>query len=297
MRSLPPRWRAALYIIAVACLLPLALAPLNGPISRGILSSGSPLWHAGLLWAAFLSALLPTLLAARLENRRLADYGLPCNKATVLRLVEGAAWGSMACALFVAILKVVRLASFQPVSASWSAAAVAAAEWGIALAGLALFEECVMRGYLQATLSASMGFWRAALLISTLFALEKLLSEDYRQVGALAGAVFYALLCCYSLRRTGSLWFGVGFNTALAWCAVFLFGIGIPISGSNPVGALFRVQVHGPAWLTGGASTIHAGLLSAIVLALVCLGLRFRFVTITVSETYRDSSHPTATEP
>ena len=71
------------------------------------------------------------------------------------------------------------------------------------------------------------GFWPAAALLSLLASLENLLSPAYRNVVAFASSLLYGLLFCLTLRRTGNLWFAVGFHTFLAWGTI-LCGLGLP---------------------------------------------------------------------
>ena len=136
---------------------------------------------------------------------------------------------------------------------------------------VALFEESLFRGYTLHNLSEWMG-WRYALIgqavifaaahlgnvapdISTLLsdpggahAAERLSVATalcaLPNIGLIA--VFFAL----AYRKTGSLWFPIGFHTAWNFCLGCVFSL--PVS-SLPVFRLLDVRAQGPWWLSGGS--------------------------------------------
>src|SRR3954463_3199137 len=78
----------------------------------------------------------------------------------------------------------------------------------------------------------------------------------------------YGLFWCLTLRRTGSLWFAVGFHAASDYADMIVFAE--PNSGNDgqPLpGHLLDVRLHGPEWLTGGPRGSEASLLVFVVLA------------------------------
>ena len=62
--------------------------------------------------------------------------------------------------------------------------------------------------------------------------------------------VSLSLLLSYSMLRTGTLWFAVGFHFAFNYMQLFV--IGTPNGARFPVGRLLNTRFNGPAWLTGG---------------------------------------------
>ena len=56
---------------------------------------------------------------------------------------------------------------------------------------------------------------------------------------------------CLTLRRTGTLWWAVGFHMAWDWGESFLYSV--PDSGTTVHGHLLNSSFNGPAWLTGGS--------------------------------------------
>jgi hypothetical protein len=82
----------------------------------------------------------------------------------------------------------------------------------------------------------------------------------------------------FTLRRTGSLWFAVGFHFAFDWAALFVFAA--PNSGNRGLpleGHLLDVRYTGPAWLTGGPLGIEASALVFIVIAALFLLFNARY--------------------
>jgi len=68
--------------------------------------------------------------------------------------------------------------------------------------------------------------------------------------GALS-LILFGVFACFTVRRTGTLWFAVGFHAAGDYAETFLFSV--PDSGTLARGQLLHSSLHGPAWLTGGS--------------------------------------------
>ena len=64
-----------------------------------------------------------------------------------------------------------------------------------------------------------------------------------------AGLIGFFL--CLTLRRTGDLWWAVGFHMAWDWGESYLYSV--PDSGAVLPGHLFNSSFRGPEWLTGGS--------------------------------------------
>lgn len=75
-QGLQAKWRALLFVVGMVLSLSVTLLPVNWLASRGVLEARAA-WTAGVQWAAFLAALLPTLVASRIERRPVGSYGLP----------------------------------------------------------------------------------------------------------------------------------------------------------------------------------------------------------------------------
>ena len=57
------KWRARLFTVGLVVLLPVTLMPVNWLSARGLLTARAD-WTAGVQWAAFIAALLPSLAAS-----------------------------------------------------------------------------------------------------------------------------------------------------------------------------------------------------------------------------------------
>jgi len=76
------------------------------------------------------------------------------------------------------------------------------------------------------------------------------------------------LFLCFTLRRTGSLWFAIGFHFAFDFAAIPF--VGAPNTGNHghPVDTrLLNATFSGPDWLTGGVRGIEASWLVFPVIA------------------------------
>jgi len=273
--GLRPRWRALLFLAAVFILWPQTARPANWAVARGWIN-GLDEWTALMHLAAFAAVLIPTIIASILERRPLASYGLAWRQTFRANFWEGTAWGLGAIAWQVGILRVTHCLSFQFSALTALASFAFAGRWALTMLAVALFEECLKRGYLQALSSRTLGFWSAALVLGSVFGMEKLLDPAYRNPIAFVSVILYALLMCLTLKLTGDLWFAIGFHCAIEWSTVFVFGIGTPII-PHPQGTLLKAVFQGQTWITGGHNGLMASILTPVWIVLVWIALRLRF--------------------
>jgi membrane protease YdiL (CAAX protease family) len=218
--------------------------------------------------------LLATWIVSRMEKRPLSDYGIPIRQALGIRFWEGSVWGF---ALLSAILLVLRVSGHLRMD---SVSLTGRAVFGFGLAWAATFlavswsEEFAFRGYWQFSFSRRMRFWRAALLISVVFGAVHLPNPGENALGILQ-VVEFGLLMCLTLRRTGNLWFAVGFHAAWDWAETYFYGT--PNSGLLGAGRFLSTSVHGPNWLTGGSAGPEGSVIALLTLALCALAIHFRF--------------------
>lgn len=77
---------------------------------------------------------------------------------------------------------------------------------------------------------------------------------------------------CFTLWRTGTLWFAIGFHAMSDYADMVLFAQ--PNTGNNGqrlTGHLLNVSYHGPEWLTGGPRGTEASALEFLILAFMFL--------------------------
>lgn len=143
-----------------------------------------------------------------------------------------------------------------------------AALWGVAFLLVGFAEEFTFRGCAQATLSQAIGFWPAAVVLSSLFGLLHLLFKQNEGWVDPISVALYGLFWCFTLRRTGSLWFAVGFHAASDYVDMVVFAEPNTGNGGMAVaGHLLNVTFRGPEWLTGGPRGTEASFLVFPILA------------------------------
>jgi hypothetical protein len=77
------------------------------------------------------------------------------------------------------------------------------------------------------------------------------------------------------LRRTGNLWFAVGFHAAWDWGETYFYSV--PDSGMVARGHLLSSSMQGPLWLSGGSVGPEGSVLCFVVIAVVWLAFERRY--------------------
>ena len=200
--------------------------------------------------AGFMAAVLASLVMARIENRSLADYGLPPRRAFARDLWLGLVWGFLGLTSLLVMIHLAHGFDFGSMILGGRRLAGYAAFWALTFLIVAFAEEYIFRGYALATLSTGMGFWPSALLLAALFGTVHIGNAGEDWAGALAAGLI-GLFFSLTLRRTGSLWFAIGLHAGWDYAESFVYSV--PDSGATVSGHLMSSSFHGPAWLTGGA--------------------------------------------
>jgi hypothetical protein len=269
-------WRALIFIAIFAGL---ALAVnliswlvvhffLHRPPHLAITSSLSPgaanLSDGALLLFSGLAA----LIMSRIERRKWAEYGLPGRFAFRQDFWVGTVVGFLA--ISASLLAIFALHGFHLAGLAIHGKTIltATAAWTAAFVIVGLGEEFAFRGYLQFTLTTGMGFWPSAILLSALFGLAHAGNPGESKVGLLS-VVCFALLFCLILRRTGNLWWVVGFHAGWDWGQTFFYGVAD--SGLPAYHNLLNSSFNGPAWLTGGSVGPEASIFTPLTLLLVAI--------------------------
>jgi membrane protease YdiL (CAAX protease family) len=261
-------WLAIAFLLPVPLILVLRL-PLSPSGSVFALQSELP---TKAITAFFV--LLATWIVSHLEKRPLDDYGAPPRQAFGKRFWEGSIWGS---AMLSAILLVLRVSGhFQIDSVALTGGAVFryALGWAGAFLAVSLTEEFGLRGYLLFIVSSRRGFWPAAVILSVVFGATHIPNHGENALGILQ-VVATGLVFCLTIRRTGNLWFAVGFHAAWDWAETFFYGT--PDSGLLGVGRFLNTSVQGPDWLTGGSAGPEGSVIAFAVLLLCALLIHLRF--------------------
>lgn len=210
-----------------------------------------------------------TWLMAAFERRPASAYGY-AGPARLSRLCWGAIWGLAAISTLVLSLHLAGVLAFTGTGITALAALRYGLAWACGFLLVGLFEESLLRGYLQFTLARGIGFWWAALLLSALFGASHLGNSGESRTG-IASAAAVGLVFSLSLRLTGSLWWAIGFHAAWDWGQSFLFGTAD--SGILVRGHLLASRPSGPVPLSGGATGPEGSLLIFPLLALIALAI------------------------
>jgi len=219
-----------------------------------------------------ISMSVAAFIMSKIEHRPMAQYGLPARNAFRARFWEGIVWGFAAITATLLMIAALHGLTFGSVSMASRALVGYAFVWAIAFLLTGFSEEFMFRGYSQFTLSTGMGFWPAAIFLSLLFGAAHLSNPGEAWPGALA-AGFIGLFWCFTLRRTGDIWFAVGLHAAWDYGETFVYGV--PDSGFAAPGHLLNSSFHGPRWLTGGKVGPEASFACFVVIALMFLIFHF----------------------
>jgi uncharacterized protein len=217
-------------------------------------------------FGVLVAAVVPALVLARVERRPWGVYGLPGRSAFGKLFWVGAVWGFAGITLLLATMYGLRVFAVGHLAMHGTRIAKFAMFWAMYFLLVGFFEEFLLRGYTQFTLARMIGFWPAAVVLSCTFGLIHIQNEGEQWPGLLA-AVVIGFFFCLTLRRTGSLWFAVGFHAAWDWGETFFYSV--PDSGTMFPGHLLKTSFHGPRWLTGGMVGPEGSVLCFVVIAIV----------------------------
>jgi membrane protease YdiL (CAAX protease family) len=253
-------WGFAFYALTFFLLQRVA-GDLVGSWNLGALRAGT-----ALEFAFFVAAAIPALVLARIEHRRWGAYGLPLRQAFGKLFWMGAGWGFAGITLLLVLLHGLHVFDFGHVVLHGARLAKFAASWAGTFLLVGFYEEFLFRGYSLFTLARGIGFWWAAAALSAMFGLIHLGNggEDWRGILVAASIGFFF---CLTLRRTGTLWFAVGFHAAWDWGESFFYSV--PDSGSVSPGHLLSSSFHGSVWLTGGSVGPEGSVMCFVVIAAV----------------------------
>lgn len=256
-------WRVLLFFL------------LTGAIAAPVyfLTHLAPLRGWGIEFPTFcVSVLAATWMVARIEGRPFSSYGLGAiHRAR--NLASGIASGFLALSLLMALL--VALGAFRPSGPDLHGAEIGkwAIYWTVSFLFTSLSEELLTRGCPLFTLSQSIGFWPAAVLLSLFFGAGHIGNRGEESVG-IGNAVLAGLVFAYSVRWTGTLWWAIGCHLSWDWAETFFYGV--PNSGGAVTPHHFLSGTPaGPAWLSGGTVGPEGSVLATLALVLLAAAVRF----------------------
>ncbi len=264
-------WGFLLYLAMFASFLFITNLGLHFLLPGGM----AKIWRSVAGEGAFIvSAFVPGFIMARLENRPFGAYGLPRQGALGRLFWMGMLWGIVALSVLMMTMRIAGVFYFGGFALGGLRLLKFAVFWAVFFVVVGLFEEFFLRGYTQFTLGRGLGFWPAALILSSAFGAIHLGNQGEDKVGAL-GAAIIGLFFCLTLKRTGNLWFAVGLHASWDWGETFLYSV--PNSGLVAPGHLLSSHFQGPDWLTGGSVGPEGSIFVFVVMALMWLLFHFLY--------------------
>ncbi len=242
-------WRLAIYVVMVVGLnLGASWALTPWMRSRG--GSFDPLNM--LIGEALLfgCAALVAAVMGRIEGRSFGNYGLPPRLFLGKLFWQGAALGLVEVGAIIGFIALLGGYHFGQLALHGRQFWLWGGFYALFFMLVGLGEEFNLRGYPQFTLTEGIGFWPAAIVLSCVFGGLHVYNPGENWIGIL-DVVLSGLLWCFTLRRTGSLWFAVGMHAAFDFGETFLFSV--RDSGVSFPHQLSHAWMSGPNWLTGGA--------------------------------------------
>jgi len=272
-------WR----LLACAALLILAelagwaaLRGLDRALARG---ANRALGESGWLFQVgrLLSVGLAVGLATRLLDRRpLAALGLGGGRAWWAELALGLALGAL---LMTAIFLAGWLAGWITIAGFWSCGEgvscwAAFGERLMVFISVGLYEELLMRGYVQRNLSEGLalgaprrGAWRGLGAAAGLFSLAHI-ANPHAGVGSTLNLILAGLMLGLGYALTGRLALPIGLH--ITWNLFQGTVYGLPVSGMHDTTRLIASLQSGPALWTGGDFGPEAGLLGTLAMLVGC---------------------------
>ncbi len=273
--GLRPGWRLLIYIVmvvAVSTAINLLIHLLFHPKQAGFNDGWSMLWQE---LGGFTVVFGCALIMALIEKRSAGLYGLPASGILGKKFWLGFLIGLIQVSLLIWLISAFGGYSFGTIALDRAGILKMGLLYFVGFTFVGLFEEFLFRGYTQYTLGEGIGFWPAAILLSLLFGGVHLGNPGEGIVGA-ASVVMVALYFCFTLKRTGNLWFAVGFHASFDWGETFLYSV--PNSGLVMQGHLSNAVLKaGPKWMTGGTIGPEGSVFCFLTIALQFLLVMWMF--------------------
>jgi membrane protease YdiL (CAAX protease family) len=260
----------ALIFIAIFIALSFAAGALISALFHPHMQRSAPIpWWLALVQEAVQTVLvlIAAFIMSRIEKRPLAVYGY-AGSAKFIRFIGGLACGFLAISVLVAALWKSHLLAFDGDHLTGGLAWKFALGWALVFLLTGIFEESLLRGYLQYTLTRGIGFWWTAIILSTTFGAMHGSNPGESPVGLFSAAAI-GLVFCLSLWYTGSLWWAIGFHAAWDWGETYFYGTSD--SGMIAQGHFFSEHPTGTLLWTGGATGPEGSLLIVPLILLIAL--------------------------
>jgi membrane protease YdiL (CAAX protease family) len=277
-RGIRAGWKIVIFILLSAlvgvCTIPFAKMIPKSPVKGTMTPTGS-------LYGEFLgmlTVLIPTGIMAKLiDHKKWGYFGMPLNRAFRSTFWIGSAVGLGVLALQLEIMHLCGWFDFGTVQLQGAAIVKYGLIWLVMFTFTGFTEEGLLRGYVQRVTTDGFSgmpkgwdFWTAALIFSIVFGALHLSNPGETAFGIFMVFVD-GMVMCFSLWRTGDLWFAIGNHALWDWGQTFLFGT--PNSGTHGMGALMKPVFHGPTLLAGGSDGPEGSILVLLSEALIAISV------------------------
>jgi len=263
-------WSMLIFLAIIIAQFLLTRVPVNHLLHYMKHKQGLKTWSV--VAAIAIPALLvfvATAIMPKIEKRPVLSYGFMGDRKP-WRFAGGIAGGIAALSALVLALKMSGFLIFDGQMQHGRDAWTFGLKWGLAFLLTGVFEESLLRGYLQSTLTRGMGFWWAALLLSVGFGVLHLSNKGESPIGIFSAAGI-GLVFCLSLWLTKSLYWAVGLHSGWDWAQSYLFGVSN--SGQVSGGHLFATHPSGALLWSGGATGPEGSIYVIPTMAIIALGV------------------------
>jgi len=210
------------------------------------------------------AVILAGVAMAGIEGRPFGDYGLPSSQAFGRLFWKGMGWGIVWITVLMLIMDILGVFHFGGLALHGVRTLKFGFYYALFFLVVGFFEEFLVRGYSLFALSGAIDYWPAAAVLSIGFGAIHAGNSGETRIGLVAAGLI-GFFFCLTLRRTGSLWFAIGFHCSWDWGESYLYSV--PDSGTTATGHLLNSTFHGPDWLTGGPVGPEGSVLVFLVIA------------------------------
>jgi len=207
------------------------------------------------------------LCGAFLEGLPFKALGWSLHRGWLKDLIVGSVIGALSVALAILIIK-----SFGGYRFSFNQSASFASMTKTVFYSLVIFvlaaaaEETAFRGYGLQTMARSniKWAWLSIVLLSLAFGFVHLRNPNVSFGFTFINTALAGIWLSVAYLKTRSLWFPLGAHWAWNWTMAAIFGI--PVSGISTItpAPLFKVEIGGPTWLSGGSYGVEGGIACAV---------------------------------
>ena len=229
------------------------------------------------------------LLVSRIEKRPWSSYGIGPLRGRGRELAMGLFWGFAMLSVLVGVLLSGRWIAFTGLHLhGMGVILLSGIVFALSFLFTGLFEEFTFRGFPQFTLTRgiagvldaigvqerrrAIAFWMTAALLAVSFGAVHAPNPGEGRLGLIAAGLI-GLVFAYSLWRTGSLWWAIGFHAAWDWAESFFYGTAD--SGGVSPHRLMETHPVGNTLYSGGTVGPEGSIFVFVVILLIVALIAF----------------------